>query len=95
MANRKIVLVACGTAVATSTVVANSIEEEMAARGIPVETRQCKVTEVSGLVDGVDLVVSTTPLPPNLPKPAIVTLAFLTGIGRDAEIEKIAAILAK
>lgn len=95
MANCKIVLVACGTAVATSTVVANSIEEEMAARGIPVETRQCKVTEVSGLVDGVDLVVSTTPLPPNLPKPAIVTLAFLTGIGRDAEIEKIAAILAK
>jgi PTS system galactitol-specific IIB component len=95
VANRKIVLVACGTAVATSTVVANSIEEEMAARGIPVETRQCKVTEVSGLVDGVDLVVSTTPLPPNLPKPAIVTLAFLTGIGRDAEIEKIAAILAK
>ncbi len=95
MANRKIVLVACGTAVATSTVVANSIEEEMAARGIPVETRQCKVTEVSGLVDGVDLVVSTTPLPPNLPKPAIVTLAFLTGIGRDAEIEKIAAILTK
>lgn len=95
MANRKIVLVACGTAVATSTVVAASIEEEMAARGIRVETRQCKVTEVKGLIDGVDLVVSTTPLPPNLPKPAIVTLAFLTGIGRDAEIEKIAAILAK
>ena len=95
MANRKIVLVACGTAVATSTVVAAGIEEEMAARGIRVETRQCKVTEVPGLVDAVDLVVSTTPLPPNLPKPAIVTLAFLTGIGRDAEVEKIAAILSK
>ncbi|VDC30668.1 PTS sugar transporter subunit IIB [Pseudogemmobacter humi] len=93
MPRKKIVLVACGTAVATSTVVANSIEEEMAARGIPVETRQCKATEVPGLIEDVDLVVSTTPLPPNLPKPAIVTLAFLTGIGRDAEIEKIAGIL--
>ena len=29
MSDKKIVLVACGTAVATSTVVANSIEEEM------------------------------------------------------------------
>ncbi len=93
MSDKKIVLVACGTAVATSTVVANSIEEEMSARGIEVETRQCKVTEVPSLVDGVDLVVSTTPLPSNLPKPAIVTLAFLTGIGRDQEIEKIADIL--
>lgn len=91
--SKKIVLVACGTAVATSTVVAASIEEEMASRGIRVETRQCKATEVPSMVDGVDLVVSTTPLPPNLPKPAIVTLAFLTGIGRDAEIEKIAAFL--
>lgn len=90
---KKVVLVACGTAVATSTVVATSIEEEMASRGIQVETRQCKATEVPTMMDGVDLVVSTTPLPPNLPKPAIVTLAFLTGIGRDAEIEKIAGLL--
>ncbi|ALV26720.1 PTS sugar transporter subunit IIB [Pannonibacter sp. Q-1] len=94
MAQTKTVLVACGTAVATSTVVANSLEEAMAARGIRIETRQCKATEVPSLIDQADLVVSTTPLPPNLPKPAIVTLAFLTGIGRDAEIEKIAKILA-
>ena len=93
MQGKKIVLVACGTAVATSTVVANSIEEEMASRGIAVETRQCKATEVPGLIADVDLVVSTTPLPSGLSKPAIVTLAFLTGIGRDAEIEKIATIL--
>lgn len=93
MSAPKIVLVACGTAVATSTVVANSIEEEMSARGIPVEIRQCKATEVPSLIDDVDLVVSTTPLPSNLSKPAIVTLAFLTGIGRDQEIERIAGIL--
>ena len=93
MSDKKIVLVACGTAVATSTVVANSIEEEMAARGINVETRQCKATEVPSLCESADLIVSTTPLPSNLPRPSIVTLAFLTGIGRDKEIEKIASIL--
>lgn len=93
MSDTKIVLVACGTAVATSTVVAHSIEEEMTARGIRVETRQCKATEVPSMLDGVDLVVSTTPLPSNLSKPSIVTLAFLTGIGRDQEVEKIAGYL--
>lgn len=90
---KKTVLVACGTAVATSTVVAAAIVEAMGDRGIDVETRQCKATEVPSLLDGVDLIVSTTPLPPNLPKPAIVTLAFLTGIGREAEINRIADIL--
>ncbi|WP_407051646.1 PTS sugar transporter subunit IIB [Methyloraptor flagellatus] len=89
----KTVLVACGTAVATSTVVANAIEEEMKARGIAVQTRQCKVTEVPSLVADADLVVSTTPVPANLPKPAIVTLAFLTGVGKADVIEKIAGIL--
>ena len=42
MAQPKRILVACGTAIATSTVVAKSIEEEMKKRGIQVITRQCK-----------------------------------------------------
>jgi len=90
---QKVVLVACGTAVATSTVVALAIEEEMKLRGIDVITRQCKATEVPSMVDGVDLVVSTTPVPSGLSKPVITTLAFLTGIGKAEVIEKIAAAL--
>jgi PTS system galactitol-specific IIB component len=86
----KRVLVACGTAIATSTVVATAIEEEMKARGIKVVTQQCKASEVPGLVHNVDLVVSTTPVPDNLPRPTIVTLAFLTGVGKKEVIEKIA-----
>lgn len=93
MAITKRVLVACGTAVATSTVVAIAIEEAMKARGIKVEARQCKATEVPSLAADYDLIVSTTPIPPNLPKPAIVTLAFLTGVGKAEVIERIAAIL--
>jgi galactitol PTS system EIIB component len=93
MIKTKRVLVACGTAVATSTVVANALEEEMKARGIRIEVRQCKATEIPSLIGDADLVVSTTPVPPNLPKPAIVTLAFLTGMGKAEVIEKIAGIL--
>ncbi|MEI6291613.1 MAG: PTS sugar transporter subunit IIB [Chloroflexota bacterium] len=93
MAIQKRILVACGTAIATSTVVARAIEEALQARGIPVYTRQCKATEVPGLVQGMDLVVTTTPLPSNLGVPVIQTLAFLTGIGREAVIEQIITAL--
>ena len=89
MGQPKRILVACGTAIATSTVVARAIEEALGERGIQVTTRQCKATEVPSLVQGMDLVVTTTPVPGNLGVPVIQTLAFLTGIGKEAVIEQI------
>lgn len=86
---RKTILVACGTAVATSTVVAKSIEEILRDRGIDIATRQCKASEVTSMLSGVSLVVTTTPLQGNLGVPVIQTLAFLTGIGKEAVIEQI------
>lgn len=93
MAQPKRILVACGTAIATSTVVARAIEEAMSERGIRVITRQCKATEVPSLVQGMDLIVTTTPVPGNLGVPVIQTLAFLTGIGKEAVIEQISKAL--
>jgi len=93
MAQTKRILVACGTAIATSTVVAIAIEEALRDRGIPVNIRQCKASEVASLVQGVDLVVTTTPVPSNLGVPVIQTLAFLTGIGKEATIEQIVKAL--
>ena len=89
MQMRKTILVACGTAVATSTVVAKSIEEILRDRGIDVVTRQCKAAEVASMLSGVSLVVTTTPLQGNLGVPVIQTLAFLTGMGKEAVIEQI------
>lgn len=93
MAREKIVLIACGTGIATSTVVANAVEEAMKERGIRISVRQCKATEVPSMVDDVDLVVSTTQVPKDLPKPVITTLAFLTGVGKADVLDKIEAIL--
>jgi mannitol/fructose-specific phosphotransferase system IIA component (Ntr-type)/galactitol-specific phosphotransferase system IIB component len=93
MAQPKRVLVSCGTAIATSTVVAKAIEEGLAARGISVITRQCKAAEVPALAKDFDLVVTTTPVPADLGVPVIETLAFLTGIGKDETLDKIAEIL--
>ncbi len=93
MGEPKRVLVACGTAIATSTVVAKAIEEGMAARGIKVVTRQCKAAEVPRLAKDFDLVVTTTPVPKNLGVPVIQTLAFLTGIGKEDVLHQIENIL--
>lgn len=93
MAKDKVVLFACGTGVATSTVVAAAVEEAMKERGIRISPRQCKATEVVSMADGVDLIVSTTQLPKGLPMPVITTLAFLTGIGKAEALDKIEAIL--
>ena len=89
MSQPKVVLVACGTAIATSTVVAKGIEEAMRERGLKVTTRQCKATEIRSRLSGVDLVVSTTPVPDDLGIPVIQTLAFLTGIGKEDVLNQI------
>ena len=90
---KKRILVACGTAIATSTVVARKIEEELAKRDIPVETTQCKASEVQSRVDGHDLVVTTTMVSDTGDIPVIRTVSFLTGVGIDADIEKIIGYL--
>ncbi len=93
MAARKTVLVACGTAIATSTVVAKAIEEALRSRGLDVVTRQCKAAEIRSQLSGVDLIVTTTQVPGDLGIPVIQTLAFLTGIGKEDVIEKIVKAL--
>ena len=89
----KKILVACGTAIATSTVVAKKLEERLSARGLHVKIDQCKASEVSSKVSGYDLVVSTTEVDDACGKPIVRTLSFLTGVGVDADIDKIAKLL--
>jgi PTS system galactitol-specific IIB component len=93
MAGKKNILVACGTAIATSTVVAKAIEEALEERGISVNIRQCKAAEVPSLADDADLIVTTTPVSVSQDIPVIHTLAFLTGIGKEEVIEQIVKIL--
>ncbi len=89
----KKILVACGTAIATSTVVAKKLEEKLRARGLAVAIDQCKASEVGSKASGYDLIVSTTEIDDARGKPHIRTLSFLTGVGIDKDVEKIAKLL--
>ena len=89
----KKILVACGTAIATSTVVAKKLEESLRARGLEVKIDQCKASEVGSKAASYDLVVSTTEIDDARGKPVVRTLSFLTGIGVEKDVEKIAKLL--
>jgi PTS system galactitol-specific IIB component len=89
----KKILVACGTAVATSTVVAQKLASMLKARGLNVQIDQCKTSEVGSKIAAYDLLVSTTEVGDTKGKPAVRTLSFLTGIGIDKDVEQIAKLL--
>ncbi|MBZ5759340.1 MULTISPECIES: PTS sugar transporter subunit IIB [Rhizobium] len=95
MAKQKTILFACGTGIATSTAVNAAVTEEMKKRGLFFNAMQAKATEVPSLADGVDFIVSTTPISASVTKPVIKGLAFLTGIGKDKVLDEIEMALRK
>lgn len=86
---KKRILVACGTGIATSTLVAKKIEEALKARGIDVFVDQCKAAEAPSKAANFDLIVTTTPVSNTGNTPVIRSISFLSGVGVEKDIEKI------
>jgi PTS system galactitol-specific IIB component len=87
------IVVACGTAIATSTVVSIKVKELLAERGMNVYTIQCRVIEVPNLAPDADLIISTAQVPFDLNIPVVDGIPFLTGIGIKEVIDKIESLL--
>ena len=83
------IVVACGTAIATSTHVAIKVKELLEERGIQIHTIQCRVTEVPSLAPDADLVIATAQVPYDIDIPVIDGIPFLTGIGVKEVIDTI------
>ena len=89
----KKIIVACGGAVATSTVAANLIRELAKKHGIDAEVVQHQIGELEAKKDGADLIVTTGRYKKNLGVPVIQGTAFISGIGVEALEEKILAVI--
>lgn len=89
----KKVIVACGGAVATSTVAANKIRELAKREGIPVEVSQCRVNELESKKDNVDLIVTTAKVKKDYGVPVVHGVAFISGVNIAATEEKILDVL--
>ena len=90
----KKIIVSCGTAIATSTVAAKTIEDACNAAGIEVITHQCKVSEIQSLAEmGADLIVTTSNIHFNNGIPVVNGMPFLTCIGKEEVIQEIITLL--
>jgi len=87
------IVVACGTAIATSTHVAIKVKELLEARNLKIHTIQCRVPEVPSLAPDADLVIATAQVPYNINVPIVDGIPFLTGIGVKEVIDKIEMLL--
>lgn len=89
----KKVLVACGGAVATSTVAANKIKDLLNNNNIEANVEQCRVNELSSKANNVDLIVTTAKVDREYDVPVIHGIAYISGVGIDKTNEKVLAAL--
>jgi PTS system galactitol-specific IIB component len=78
---KKRIIVACGGAIATSTVAANRIRELLKTNGIDAEVKQTRITELDTEKDGADLIVTTAKVKKDYGVPILHGVAFISGIG--------------
>lgn len=90
---KKKIIVACGGAVATSTVAADAIRELCKENGIDADVQQMRIIEIENSLDGVDLVVTTMRIKPSFATPYVNGMAFLTGINKDKTEQQILDVL--
>lgn len=87
------IVVACGTAIATSTHVAMKLQEQLEKRGLRVRTVQCRVSEIPDTLSGASAIIATSQVPYDVDVPVFDGVPFLTGIGAEEVINKIEAEL--
>ncbi|WP_213951570.1 PTS sugar transporter subunit IIB [Tepidanaerobacter syntrophicus] len=78
------ILVACGTGIATSTVIADRVKKLCESNGFKVKIQQAKVVEVPNLSKDYDLIVASTQIPSNVKTPYVFAINYLTGINTEA-----------
>lgn len=78
---KKKVIVACGGAVATSTIAANAVMELGKKNGIDIEICQCRISEIESNLDNAVLIVPTSRVKRDYGIPCITGMPFVSGIG--------------
>ncbi|MGQ0286840.1 PTS galactitol transporter subunit IIB [Pasteurellaceae bacterium 22721_9_1] len=92
---KKKIIVACGGAVATSTLAAEEIKELCSQHNIPIELIQCRINEIGTYLDGTDLICTTSKVTQDFGDiPLVHGMPFVSGVGIEELQEKILNILA-
>ncbi|KGQ70924.1 PTS galactitol transporter subunit IIB [Chelonobacter oris] len=90
----KKIIVACGGAVATSTLAAEEIRELCEENNIDLELIQCRINEIDTYLYDTDLICTTSKLDRTFDDiPIVHGMPFVSGVGIEALKEKILHIL--
>ena len=94
---KKKVLVACGSGIATSTLIMDKLKNGLKERNIEIELEQCKISEAKNYIEDLklDIIVLNGPVNSKYEIPAFSGVSFLTGVGEDKLLDKIEAELSK
>lgn len=83
------ILIACGSGVATSTVIANRVKNLVTKAGYNVKVEQVKIVEVEKLAPNYDLIVASTQIPQTISTPYVFAINYLTGINKESTDKEI------
>ena len=90
---KKKVIVACGGAVATSTIAANKVVELGKKNGIDIDICQVRKSEIESNLSGASLIVTTSKVKRDYGVPLITGMPFISGIGVDKTEKAILDVL--
>jgi len=91
---KKKVIVACGGAVATSTIAANKVVELCKNNGVDVEICQVRISEIESNLPA-DLIVTTSKVKRDFGVPLITGMPFISGVGVEKTEKAILDVLQK
>lgn len=89
----KTIIIACGSGIATSTMISMRVEELLNNNNIPNEIIQCSINEIDNYEDRGDVIVSSTQLQNEYSIPTVMGIGFISGIGADEAESKLLEIL--
>ncbi|SCC26421.1 PTS galactitol transporter subunit IIB [Gilliamella intestini] len=91
---KKKIIVACGGAVATSTLAADEIKELCNENNIELDLVQCRINEISTFIDDADLICTTAKMDQTFGDiPIVHGMPFVSGVGIEQLKARILSIL--
>lgn len=89
----KTIIIACGSGIATSTMISMRVEELLNSNNIPNEIIQCSINEIDNYEDRGDVIVSSTQLQNEYSIPTVMGIGFISGIGANEAENQLLEIL--
>lgn len=89
----KRVIVACGSGVATSQAVASKVERILKQRGVEADVEAVDIKSLDHYINDADAYISIVKSDDDYDIPTFNGIAFLTGMGADAETDRLVELL--